>query len=396
MTQPKTSRLLQILQEQSLATRVLKAPSRDLGLKEGEPFPFLAIIGQKEMKLALLLAAINPRVGGVLLIGARGTAKTTAVRSLLDLLPTTRQSLCPNNMGCTEAQIEQGGMTAVCKECAAKFAYGDPLTQSKRMKLVELPLNARLEDVVGGISERSVVEKKQIRLERGLLAQADNNLLYIDEVNLLDDAVMDAILDAAAQGYYTVRRGPHNLTYSARLGLVGSMNPEEGRLRPQIMDRFGLRAVVRGLENVAERYEAYELALWHRQNSEGMAAAYAEMTLALADEVQQAYDRLPLVTISPEAKRLGLALVQAAKVESNRAEITLFEAARAHAAAEERLQVLPEDITAVSLLALRQRNSPQLLQFFAEQQAEDEQLQAQLAELQQSLSRANETEEAQT
>ena len=377
----KPSRLLQLLEEHSLARRVLASPERDMGLKDGEPFPFLAVIGQKEMKLALLLASINPRVGGVLLIGARGTAKTTAVRSLADLLPVVHQSLCPNNLGCTEEQIERDGMTAVCKECAAKFGYGEPLTKAKRMKLVELPLNARLEDVVGGINERTIVEKQQVRLERGILAQADNNLLYIDEVNLLEDAVMDAILDAAAQGYYTVRRGPHNLTYSARLVLVGSMNPEEGRLRPQIMDRFGLRAVVRGLDDLDERYEAYELALWHRQNPDGMAAAYAEVTLALADEVQQSFDRLPQVKISPEAKRLGLKLVQASQVESSRAEITLFEAARAHAAADERLEVLPADIEAVALLALRQRNSSLLLKFFEEQQVEDARLEQNLAQL---------------
>lgn len=378
---PKPSRLLQLLEEHSLARRVLASPERDLGLKEGEPFPFLAIIGQKEMKLALLLASINPRVGGVLLIGARGTAKTTAVRSLVDLLPVVRQSLCPNNLGCTEELIERDGMTAVCQDCATKYGYGESLTKATRMKLVELPLNARLEDVVGGINERSMVEKQQIRLERGILAQADHNLLYIDEVNLLEDAVMDAILDAAAQGYYTVRRGPHNLTYSARLVLVGSMNPEEGRLRPQIMDRFGLRAVVRGLDDVEERYEAYELALWHRQNPDGMAAAYAEVTLALAEEVQQAFDRLPRVKISPEAKRLGLQLVQASQVESNRAEITLFEAARAHAAADERLEVQPVDIEAVALLALRQRNSAALLQFFEEQAVEDARLERDLAQL---------------
>lgn len=378
---PRPSRLLQILEENSLAKRVLEAPGRDLGLKEGEPFPFLAIIGQQEMKLALLLAAINPRVGGVLLIGARGTAKTTAVRSLVDLLPVIRQSLCPNNLGCTEEQIDAEGMTAVCKECATKFGYGESLTKAQRMKLVELPLNARLEDVVGGINERAIVEKQQVRLERGILAQADNNLLYIDEVNLLEDVVMDAILDAAAQGYYTVRRGPHNLTYSARFALVGSMNPEEGRLRPQIMDRFGLRAVVRGLDNVEDRYEAYELALWHRQNPDGMAASYAEATLALGAEIQEAYDRLPRVRIGEAAKRLGLQLVQASEVESNRAEMTLFEAARAHAAADERLEVLPQDITAVALLALRQRNSAELLQFFREQQAEDTRLEQVMAKL---------------
>lgn len=374
MTQPKKSRLLEILQESSLARRILAAPERDLGLKEGEPFPFLAIIGQREMKLALLLAIVNPRIGGALLIGSRGTAKTTAVRSLIDLLPSIRRSLCPNGLGCTEAMVEEGGMTAVCRECAAKIGYNEPLTEESRMKLTELPLNARLEDVVGGIDERAAMEQHRIRLDKGILAQADNNLLYIDEVNLLDGDVIDAILDAAAQGYYTVRRGPHNLTYHSRFVLVGSMNPEEGRLRPQIMDRFGLRVIVRGLPESELRYEAYELALWHRRDADGMSAAYAAATLELAEEVQQAHNRLPEVTISDTAKEAGLALIEAAKIESNRAEITLFEAARAHAAADERLETTSEDIEAVALMALRQRQSPALDQFFQEQQREDEKL----------------------
>lgn len=368
------SRLLQILTESSLATKVLKSPERDMGLKESEPFPFLAIIGQQEMKLALLLNIINPRVGGVLLIGSRGTAKTTAVRALVDLLPTVRRSLCPNNMGCTEQMVEQGGMTAVCQECATRFGHNEPLSHASRMKLTELPLNARLDDVVGGISERAALERQQIRLERGILAQADNNLLYIDEVNLLDGDVMNAILDAAAQGFYTVHRASHNLTYRSRFVLIGSMNPEEGKLRPQIMDRFGLRVVVHGLQETEQRFEAYELALWHQRDSEALASAYAEATLELAEDIQKATNLLPQVTISAEAKQVGLNLVKQAQIDSNRAEITLFEAARAHAAADERTQATADDIRAVALFALRLRQSPELLRFFQEQEEEDERL----------------------
>lgn len=372
----RESQLLKLLREYSPAQRVIRAPDVDMGLKESEPFPFLAVIGQREMKLALLLSVINPRVGGVLLIGSRGTAKTTAVRSLVDLLPTVSRSLCPNNLGCNEQMIELGGMSAVCKDCATKFGYNEPLTEAARMKLTELPLNARIDDVVGGINERAAMERKKIRLDKGILAQADNNILYIDEVNLLDDAVIDAILDASAQGFYTVRRGPHRLTYRSRFVLIGSMNPEEGRLRPQIMDRFGLRAIVRGLHDPQERYDAYELALWHQRNSESLSAAYAEATLQLAQEVQDASDRLADVIISEEAKLYGLEIVQRAQIESNRAEITLFEAARAHAAADERLEVLRTDIEAVALLALRQRQSAELLRFFETQHEEDAQLEA--------------------
>ncbi|MDX1613450.1 MAG: hypothetical protein R3300_04015, partial [Candidatus Promineifilaceae bacterium] len=236
------SLLLDLLQGGSSARRILSEPEPDLGVAEVEPYPFIAIVGHQEMKLALLLAVINPLVGGVLLIGARGTAKTTAVRSLTDLLPRRQRSLCPH--GCTEELLDAQGLEAICEECAKRVGYGEPLTVEDHVRIVELPLNARLEDVVGGINERLALEQRRLRLERGILANADGNILYIDEVNLLDGTVTDAILDAAAQGFYTVRRGPLNLQYRSRFILIGSMNPEEGRLRPQLMDRFGLRAVV--------------------------------------------------------------------------------------------------------------------------------------------------------
>lgn len=376
MIQPSESMLLKILRRASPLNKLKGIAGRDLGVADSEPFPFLAIIGQEEMKLALLLGIINPRIGGVLLIGSRGTAKSTAVRSLIDLLPLTSRSLCPNGMGCTEEMIHDGDMTDVCQICAQRFAYDEPLTKKERMRLVELPLNARLEDVVGGIDERTAVEQQRIRLERGILSQADHNLLYIDEVNLLDSAIIDAILDAAAQGAYTVRRGANKLTYRAQFVLVGSMNPEEGRLRPQIMDRFGLRVVVRGLSEPDERYEAYERALWHRQQPEAMAAAYAAETLALAEEIERAVTLLPKVTIDPQARDLGLRLIREAAIESNRAEITLFEAARAHAAAAGREVAITTDIAAVAVMALRQRNSVELSAFFAEQTAEDARLQS--------------------
>ncbi len=364
----RPSKLLDILQH-SPAARITTLPDADTRRAEIEPFPFLAIVGQVEMKLALTLSLINPEVGGVLLIGPRGTAKTTAVRSLTDLLPTVRHSLCVH--GCTEEMIEQLGMDGVCRDCATKFGHGEPLTAVDKVRIFELPLNARLDDVVGGINERVALEQNRVRLERGLLGHADRHILYIDEVNLLDDAITDAILDAAAQGHYTVRRGPLKMTYNARLMLIGSMNPEEGRLRPQLMDRFGLRAVVRGLDASEMRYQAYERAMAYKHRPELFAASFAEGTLALADEIQQARDRLPQVTVSTAARELGLDLVQQLTIDSNRAEITLFEAARAHAAADERCETLPEDVQAVALLALRQRQSPQLAQFFADQAEED-------------------------
>lgn len=373
------SRLLDILLS-SPARKIAEMPDTDQGVWEDvEPFPFLAVVGQTEMKLALMLSLINPRVGGVLLIGPRGTAKTTAARALTDLLPNVRRSLCVH--GCTEEMIEEGGMDAVCKSCAQKYGYGQPLTVEDKVRLLELPLNARLEDVVGGINERVAMEQNRVRLERGILGHADGQILYIDEVNLLDDVITDAILDAAAQGHYTVRRGPLKLTYRSRFVLIGSMNPEEGRLRPQLMDRFGLRALVRGLSDPEERYEAYRRVRAYQTNPDEFAAAYAEQTLTLAAEIETARAQLPGVEIGDAARQLGLRMVQALEIASTRAEITLFEAARAHAAADERDIVTPEDVQAVSLLALRQRHSHYLEQFFGEQAEEEAQVKALWASL---------------
>lgn len=350
-------------------------PAEDAGLLENLPFPFLALVGQHEMKLALILALINPAVGGVLLIGPRGTGKTTAVRSLVDLLPLAPRSLC--HYGCMPEDIETGGIDAVCPECAQKYARGEPLAKMDNVRLVELPLNARMEDVLGGLDERAAVHER-FRIRRGLLAQADRNLLYIDEVNLLDDEITDAILDAAAQGRYTVRRGPISATYRSRFTLIGSMNPEEGRLRPQIMDRFGLRVVVRGLEHPDERLEAYRRVQAYQINPRKTVAEYGPETYLLRDEIQQARDALPRVELPEPVARLGLAIVRHLQIDSLRAEITLFEAARAHAAADGRTQVQVDDLYTVAPLALRARRSRFMVEFFSNQQVEEGEIQAAL------------------
>ena len=353
--------------------------AEEVGLAEALPFPFLAIVGQKEMKLALLLGLINPSVGGILLVGPRGTAKTTAVRSLLDILPKVERSLC--YYGCLPEDIETGGIEAVCPDCARKYGEGQPLVAPDRVRLVELPLNSRLEDVVGGIDphtagtgEHAAIHERQ-RVRRGILAQADRNLLYIDEINLLADDIVDAILDAAAQGSYTVRRGSISATYRARFVLIGSMNPEEGRLRPQIMDRFGLRVIVRGLDDPAERLEAYRRVQAYLSNPRGMAAVYGNEMVAAAQEIQSAREILPKVSLPDKVARPAIKLVQKMGIDSLRAEITWFEAARAYTAADGRTKVTPEDLQAVAPMALRLRRSQFMAEYFSSQAGEEEELQ---------------------
>ncbi len=342
-------------------------------------FPFLAIIGQEEMKLALMLAVINPAVNGVVLIGPRGTAKTTAVRGLIDLMPPIRRSICP--YGCEPEAAYERGWDAICLDCQAKLRAGEPITYEDRMRLVELPLNARLDDVVGGINQRAALEQNRVILERGILSYADRNVLYIDEINLLDNVIVDAVLDAAAQGHYTVRRGALIDTYQSRLTIIGSMNPEEGLLRPQLMDRFGLRVFVWGLRNTQNRLEAYQRVHDFHTSPHAFVTSYAAETAELTEEIRLAQELLPQVELSPEAEQLTMELIESLQIASHRAEIVTFEAARTYAAADGRLQVTPEDVAKVAPLALQLRRSEFAIKYCEERNREREQIDETIAKI---------------
>ena len=367
----KTSLLLQLLHDVG-SDRILEMKAPDLGFAEHRPYPFLAIVGQVEMRTALLLAVINPAIGGVLLIGSRGIAKTTAVRSLSGILPDVEVSDCEE--GVLPEDMKHPDAEFLYPDCYEKFKKSEPISHYEPVKLVELPLNARLEDVVGGINERVAVQRNTIRLERGILARADKNILYIDEVNLLDDQIVDAILDAAAQGSYTVRRGAMVGTYRSKFVLIGSMNPEEGRLRPQILDRFGLRVNVRGLSTIEERLEVYKRVRAYRANPTQFIRQWEEVTQDALADVINARELLKETVIDDEAIQLGLKLVQSLKIDSTRAEYTMFEAARAHAAADGRKIATIEDIRVVAPMALRQRRSEFMANFVDMQEAEDKQI----------------------
>jgi magnesium chelatase subunit I len=265
-------------------------------------------------------------------------------------------------------------MDAICPACATRLVQGEDLTGLDRMRLFELPLNARLEDVIGGINERVAVEQQRIRLERGILAHAHRNMLYIDEVNLLDDVIVDAILDAAAQHRVIVRRGALSAVYPSDFVLVGSMNPEEGSLRPQIQDRFGLRVLVDGLADPDERLEVYRRVRAFREHPHWLIAALAEDTHALGQEITRARELLPQVDLIPEAESLTLQMIQELEISSHRAEITVLEAARARAAADDRKMATVEDVAAVAPMALRQRRSEFIRQYFEAARTEETQI----------------------
>ena len=367
--------LIDLVSGKNLQATVLQEES---GLAEILPFPFWGLVGQKEMKLALLLSLINPTIGGVLLIGPRGTGKTTAVRSLLNLLPNIKRSNC--FFGCTEADIEAGGMDAVCPDCAKKYAEEIPLTKMDSVRLVELPLNSQLEDVIGAVDDRAGIHERH-RLKRGILAQADQNVLYIDEVNLLGDDIVDAILDAAANGKFIVKRNEIRASYNARFSLVGSMNPEEGDIRPQIMDRFGLRVVVHGLEDSSERLEAYRRVRLYRTNPHTVIRQFEEVTSMAREEIIAARVLLPDVQLSDAIAQKGINLIRHLEIDSLRAEMTMFESARAYAAADNRAKVTLQDIATVAPMALRHRRAEFINQYFKNRRLEDVELTKAIATL---------------
>jgi len=372
------SNLLRLLNRTG-ARSILAQEEVDFGLAEHRPFPFLAIVGQFEMRIALMLSVINPAVGGVLLIGPRGTGKTTAVRSVTGILPEIEVSDCEEGVLPEDLQGENAKL--LYPDCYEKYENSGSISHFESVKLVELPLNSRLEDVVGGINERIAVQQNRITLERGILARADNNLLYVDEVNLLDDQIVDAILDAAAQGSYTVRRGAMSGTYRSRFVLIGSMNPEEGRLRPQILDRFGLRVNVRGLGEKSERLEVYHRVRAYRQNATQFIRSWDKATTETREEIILARELLKQTTLSDDALEIGLALIHDLDIDSHRAEYTMFEAARAHAAADGRDLAGINDVRAVAPMALRQRRSQFMVNFFESQHEEDEQIRLRIDEL---------------
>ncbi len=376
--QPRQSYLLRLLQE-SGAKPILEAPAPDLGLAEHRPYPYMAIVGQAEMRTALLLSVINPNIGGVLLIGPRGTGKTTAVRSLTAILPDVEVSDCEE--GAMPEDMQNEVAQYLFPDCYEKFQRGEPISHYEPVKLVELPLNARLEDVVGGINERIAVQRNLIRLERGILARADNNILYIDEINLLDDQIVDAILDAAAMGSYTVRRGAMAGTFRSRFVLIGSMNPEEGRLRPQILDRFGLRVNVRGLMNPQERMDVYQRMRAFRLNPTAFIQRWEWETATALDEVIAARERLKHTDVTEDAIKLVFQLVKNLDIDSHRADYATLEAARAYACADGRTLATMDDVRVVAPLALRQRRSEFMVTFFETQQEEDESIRKQFDRL---------------
>ena len=313
-------------------------------------FPFAAIAGQEQMKTALLLNVIDPNIGGVLIKGEKGTAKSTAVRSLAQILPDAeRVRGCPYN-------CDPGGRGGRCPDCAEAVTAGKELISERGpVRVVELPLSATEDRIAGTLDIEHVLRSGKKRFEPGVLARANGNLLYVDEVNLLDDHLVDLLLDTAAMGVNYVEREGISFRHPSRFILVGSMNPEEGDIRPQLSDRFGLCVEVRGEKDVTTRAEIVAGRLAFDADPEGFSKTYADETKKIRDRVLNARKILSGVKADKElisaASRISLYF----KMDGHRADITMVRAAMAAAALNGRTNADKEDMAAVAPMVLSHR-----------------------------------------
>jgi magnesium chelatase subunit I len=316
-------------------------------------FPFTAIVGQEPMRQALVLNAINPAIGGVLIRGEKGTAKSTAVRALARLLP-EQLVVVGCQFGCPPDAGEQQ-----CVDCSTRVAAGEQLPrEARQMRVVELPINASEDRVVGSIDIEAAIKTGEKRFEPGVLAEANRNILYVDEVNLLDDHIVDVLLDAAAMGLNTVEREGVSVSHPSRFILVGTMNPEEGDLRPQLLDRFGLCVDVAGIRDVMQRVQIVERREEFEEDPEAFALRYEARETAEAERIARAIRSLPDVEVDREIL-IGIAAVGIElEVDGHRADIVTRKSAQALAAYENRDRVRFEDVESVAPAVLSHRVKP--------------------------------------
>ena len=323
-------------------------------MQERKNYPFTAIVGQDQMKLALLLNVINPRLGGVLIRGEKGTAKSTAVRALAELMPTLRKV-----RGCRFGCDPNG--TEFCPDCEAKREAGEAFEVIEApMTVTDLPVSATEDRVVGTLDIEHAIKFGEKKFECGILAQANRNILYVDEVNLLDDHVVDVLLDSAAMGINTVEREGVSYSHPARFTLVGTMNPEEGDLRPQLLDRFALVVDVAGEKDKEQRAEVVRRRLQFEEDPDLFIARYAPQQQELTHRIVEAQKLLKSVTYNNDILMMAVSLSIALGVDGHRADITMLKTAMTLAAFRGRTEVSPEDLKQAAVLVLphRMRRTP--------------------------------------
>ncbi len=309
-------------------------------------FPFSAFVNQDELKLALLLNVINPKIGGVLIKGAKGTGKSSFVYALPDILPNISAV-----KGC-QFNCNPNDLTNMCDDCRAKTNLEN---ENRPMRVISLPLGITEDRLIGSINIEEIIKKGIKVLQPGILAMANQNILYIDEINLLPDHITDDILDAAASGWNTVEREGISITHPARFILIGSMNPEEGELRPQILDRLALSVDTKRIESEQERAEVVRKNLLFESDPAGYLELMASDQESLKAKIVEAKKLLPNVEIA-ESLLTAIALSCAKlEVDGMRPDVIITKTAMAIAAYEARTIVSEEDVLRGSYLALSHR-----------------------------------------
>ena len=342
-------------------------PREDAGLAEVLPFPFLDLVGLEEVKQGLMLALVNPDIGPVLVFGPPGSGKTTAVRALHPLLPRVPRSLC--YYGCLPSDIEEGGPDAVCPACAEKHRRGEPLAVMEPARLVEVPFPVRPEELWGTLDERAERQGK-FRLRRGLLAQADRQVLFVDEWTRYEAPVQEAILEAAAQGFYRLQRGGLSAAFRAEFLLIATVNTARGMPPWYQMDRFGLRLWARPVDAQDRARLWSRVRAWRRHPRRALQEHQATVH-ELRQDLEAARERLRRVRIPDALLHQAEGAFERLAIPSTRAWLAWVEAARAHAAAEGRETATWDDFRAVATMVLRLRR-PEALQRFQETQQPDD------------------------
>ena len=311
--------------------------------------PFTAIVGSHELKQALILNAINPGLLGVLVRGEKGTGKSTTVRALADLLPNIEVVRCPFNCSPTDPSLQ-------CRTCNERYMNGEELpTVERKTKVVELPLGATEDRVTGSLDIEKALRDGIKALQPGILAEVNQGILYIDEVNLLDDHLVDILLDSAAMGVNIVEREGISVAHPSKFILVGTMNPEEGEIRPQLLDRFGLSVDIRGIKDMEERNQIIRVVEDFEQDPESFSQKYDEEQEELKQRILRAMERYKEVKIAEDLSMTITAICLEFEVHGHRADFLIARAAKTIAAHNGRTRVIGEDVREAAELVLPHR-----------------------------------------
>jgi len=312
-------------------------------------YPFTAIVGQDTMKRALVLNAVDMRIGGVLIRGERGTGKSTAARALAALLPDM------DVIADSPFNDDPNRPSTWSDEIRERYNGQQPPVEHRRIPFIDLPVSATEDRVVGTLDIEKAIQRGERHFEPGVLANANRGILYIDEINLLDDHVVDLLLDSAAMGVNVIEREGISFTHPARFILVGTMNPEEGDLRPQLLDRFALSVEVQGIQSASERMEILERHIAFEANAEDFHEAWSEYEQKLAERILAAREIVDNVEYSKRDLFTIASLTSKLHIDGHRADLVILKAARAHAAFEGRETVTNRDILMATELAIPHR-----------------------------------------